>query len=381
MHTKIIEEYRKLNAYNQFSCKALSYMLLAELCAVLSMRLWVLLKYYSLVFAAIGIILFFLIIHLYFECKSQANYKFEFRSLIVSKLLANAIVPSWLGALYLFLFVIHIGWLTDGSLNLFLPNAYGTTWEIIASLAVCGTGMAILILFFPLVHENNNGDVTKVFVSGISLISVNENGQYNDNLTPLVKILNEVNENDKFKFLILQSNGYTSKNANVLEGICLYYKKEEEKYNQLFGYTQNTDMGKFERLDIDEQLKKLIALVAKNRFLDKEWLRNEEFFFDIQFTKFAVNYNDFKSCFDILDSEIKDFDKPQYQLYFNLTPGTGIVGSLMTLMSIKGNRKLFYYPQFQGDTQIKEADKSQIPLKNLLSQALENYESEINLFK
>lgn len=47
-------------------------------------------------------------------------------------------------------------------------------------------------------------------------------------------------------------------------------------------------------------------------------------------------------------------------------------------MSIKGNRKLLYYPQFVKDPTIQEAKKNKIPLKNLLSQALENYEIEMN---
>ena len=70
-------------------------------------------------------------------------------------------------------------------------------------------------------------------------------------------------------------------------------------------------------------------------------------------------------------------DDSGHQLIFNLTPGTGIVGALMTLLAIDGDRSLFYYSQDKSlpDTlRIKEVDKSKIPLESLLSQALERLE-------
>ena len=65
-------------------------------------------------------------------------------------------------------------------------------------------------------------------------------------------------------------------------------------------------------------------------------------------------------------------------------PGTGIIGSLMTLMAIDGDRYLYYYSQEPMPTlnsdeekrtfrerQVLPVDKSKVPLQALLSQALE----------
>ena len=74
---------------------------------------------------------------------------------------------------------------------------------------------------------------------------------------------------------------------------------------------------------------------------------------------------------------VRENDNDSNVLFFNLTPGTGVVGSLMTLMAIDGDRSLYYFSQdsrLQEDKRLKVVDKSQIPLKNLLSQALETLE-------
>lgn len=296
--------------------------------------------------------------------------KFGLRSFILSKLLSNAIGPSTLSNLYLLFFVIHIGWLGNALMSLFQKSQ--DFEEAFYPFLLCILVLIVLILFFPGGRENSDDNPTKVFVSGISLISLNKEGKHADNLTPMVKILKEANDKEKFLFLILQSNGYNEDAKNIestKKAILLYYADEANKYYK----TEDVErkQTEFEKLSIEEQLKRLINIVAKNRFPDKSWLREEDYSFEVRFTDQAVDYNSFEDCFSTIDTAMKDYEKPQYQLYFNVSPGTGIVGSLMTLMSIKGNRKLFYYPQFVGDTQIKEAVKSKIPLENLLSQALE----------
>ena len=89
----------------------------------------------------------------------------------------------------------------------------------------------------------------------------------------------------------------------------------------------------------------------------------------IDFTD-PCDYDDFEQCFQILDNAIKKEDNNNQLLYFNLTPGTGIVGSLMTLFSIDKDRQLFFYSQ-NSSKELLPVDKSRLPLENLLSQALE----------
>ena len=68
-------------------------------------------------------------------------------------------------------------------------------------------------------------------------------------------------------------------------------------------------------------------------------------------------------------------DTEDNKLVFNLTPGTTVVSALMTILAIDSQRTLFYYRQ--GDVppntkRLIEVNKSNIPLRNLLSQALES---------
>lgn len=96
---------------------------------------------------------------------------------------------------------------------------------------------------------------------------------------------------------------------------------------------------------------------------------------DICFTT-PCDYDLFEECYTVLDEAVRHEDEPNAQLCFNLTPGTGIVGSLMTLFSIDADRLLFYYAQFTSDyrsnhERVQEAKKEKIHLESLLSQALQ----------
>lgn len=288
MIKNVLHKYNSLVRRNQICAKAIFYVLSAEICIMFALRLWHMsysccdmFNTAGIIFLICGLLFLFAIIRLYSRSKKEGEYKFEFRSFIISKLLANAISPSWIGTLYLFFFVIHIGWLSDASLNLFLINAYKTSWDILVSLLVGGIGIATLMAFFPLAQEQGSEDKTKVFVSGISLISLNPHNNYNDNLTPLVSVLKEVNENDKFVFLILHSNGYTNNDTKIKEGVKKYFNDEITKYYENINEIQENnkkeeiikkEIDDFAEMQTTTQLEKLINIVAKNRFSEKNGL-------------------------------------------------------------------------------------------------------------
>ena len=96
----------------------------------------------------------------------------------------------------------------------------------------------------------------------------------------------------------------------------------------------------------------------------------------ISFMEKPCDYDQFDQCFKVVKDTVESVDNHEHLLYFNLTPGTGIVGSLMTLFAIDDNRRLYYYPQNTANAVISEADKGKVPLENLLSQALENIRNE-----
>ena len=304
---------------------------------------------------------------LYFISRS-VGLRFSIRSAIVSKLLANAIAPTTLGTLYLLVFVIHIGWLTNVILGLYTENGINF-WYVFGATCLFILGLIAVIVFFPSGKDSKSDNPQKVFISGISAINFNFH-----NLTPLIRILQLTDNNDtECEFFILYSNYYSdSKNQPViLSNYDQYYNEALEEYKKTHAECEIT-----EPKEIKEKLRVLIKMVAINMFPEKTWIQQG---LKITFSEKETDYDRFESCYSVLDKYVKEKDNENNVLYFNLTPGTGIVGSLMTLMAIDGDRSLYYYCQrgnLSDDQRLKEVDKSQIPLRNLLSQALETIEDK-----
>ena len=137
---------------------------------------------------------------------------------------------------------------------------------------------------------------------------------------------------------------------------------------ELSGRVVPTD--EFEKWSIEEKLTELIKEVAKHKFPEsKKWIDEN---LRIHFTK-DCNYDKFPDCFKLLSEEIKKYDTKDKELCFNLTPGTAPISSIVTLLSIDANRKLYYYSQDEEvqSHPIISVEKAEVPLENLLSQALE----------
>ena len=298
------------------------------------------------------------------------NHKFNLRSVILTKLLANAIAPQRLGTIYLLLFVVHIGWLTNAAMLLFMP---GDITNVRNAVLICIAGLITLICFFPNGRKLKDSNPQKVFISGISAIN-----PYNLNLTPLVRILQLTEDTDNScELFILFSDYYLTKDnkeqEKILGNFRKYYEQELGKLPKV--YLTDFDKVELDKLDcIKENIKSLIKMVAINMFPEKTWIPQG---LKITFSEQAADYNQFNRCFEIVEKFVKGKDDKSNVLFFNLTPGTGIVGSLMTLMAIDGNRSLYYYSQdnsMKETEKLKEVDKSQVPLYSLLSQALDTLE-------
>lgn len=343
------------------------------------------------VFVAIGIGLFLAYMG------RKANHSFSFKSVILTKLLANAISPRRLGTIYLLLFVIHIGWLTNAAMSLFTPTQ--DLCDVLIAMGTCIAGMMALIFFFPIGTIQKNKGRSKVFVSGISSISVPKEGYDKLNLIPLVRILQLMEKEDKpCELIILKTNAlkeYDEKDTTKFdlqtETFCkvmqLIMSQTIKADQTAFDFIKAAEQLKNSK-DVNEQVSLLIRAVAATEFPDRNWLNS---LLSIKFTKKSCDYNkDFEGCFSELEKEVSPKDDENHQLYFNCTPGTSTVGSVMTLFSIDGDRELYFYSQEemkQGMTEaekiafrstlIRPVDKNKIPLYNLLSQALERFEKRM----
>lgn len=353
-----------LDNRNTYSWAALFILLLCETFAFCGIHCswciwgpWTLLA--SLLVIAIGIV------------GNILKHTFNLRSVILTKLLANTISPQPLGTIYLLLFVIHIGWLTNAVMNLFMPD---DIVDVAISVGICIFGLIILICFFPDGKvEKNKGNKFKVFVSGISgLNSVPPSLDFDKyNVRPLVRILEETNmTGDDCEFLILLSDFYTKAKKQEPD-------EEKKELQRRWDVIRDTvklavpdlNEDEFSKLTIEEKLERLIIETAKNEFRERE----------ISFKKLKIhftapcNYEDFPTCFRLLSNEIREYDTRDKEICFNLTPGPASISSIVTLLSIDADRKLYYYSQDDSkrNKPIELVDKTKVPLENLLSQAID----------
>jgi hypothetical protein len=331
--------------------------------------------------------------------------KFEFwpKSTIFTKLMANAIAPSWWGAFYLLFFVIHIGWLTNGSFDLYKSDNTNIR-DIVISLVTGLIGLLVLICFFPDGKVDKKKAKKIVFVSGISKLQTYTSYDFL-NLIPLISTLSmafrknddgnvSINYNNISKFLILNSSVFKDDSFSLPKVELDITKHKEyidkiEKLKEIFKnsivietnekkepikiiVTLGIDYDKSSN-SVKEKLRYIIKDAAMLEYPEQsELIRNLR----IDFTE-ACDYDSFKQCFETLNDAIKKEDNNEQRLFFNLTPGTGIVGSLMTLFSIDKDRELFFYAQMTSKL-LLPVDKSRLPLENLLSQALEKIKEQKN---
>ena len=301
---------------------------------------------------------------------------FIIRSVILTKLLSNAIVPTTLGTFYLLIFVIHIGWLTNVAMSMFMPAEKLN--DLLFNVGICIVGLIVLTIFFPYAQDQKVEKPVKVFVSGISAL-YNLPKKYQDlNIRPFVRILQLAGNTDDCEMLVLQTKEFTDNDKaqrdNMYEALSsLVWKKdgdtEEEKPKIAKEY--------FKKLSLNEQIRIYIKEVARREFPEKHECIDK---LKISFTE-PCDYNVFQSCFTALNSVLKEKDDSNHQLIFNLTPGTALVSAVISLHAIDGDRQLYYYSQdrrssLKDEEKLMPADKKQIPLRNILSQALEKIETQ-----
>ena len=310
---------------------------------------------------------------------------------ILANLVSSTISPSWLGIAFLIVFISHFTWWMDVVIEFFKPvSDERYSWYLLFFISSCG--LIITGWFFPeggLIPKDNKTRV--VFFSGISLVPSGANGrkvEYSKfNIIPIVRMLQTVfDENGQFKgkpckLVILNSDAKENLNVGnsdyeypVLTG-CFkgpnpvgssgFWKKDAEHLSIKKTSDDRTTLR-------EEKLRNIIKDAALIEFPDK---KEEIEALDICFTT-PCDYDLFEECYTVLDEAVRHEDEPNAQLCFNLTPGTGIVGSLMTLFSIDADRLLFYYAQFTSDyrsnhERVQEAKKEKIHLESLLSQALQ----------
>lgn len=309
---------------------------------------------------------------------NKGNFDFKPKSVVASNLLANAIAPRAISAFYLLFFVIHIGWLTDGTLNLFLSQAYDHWGEILISFAVGSLGLYFLIVFFPKSGEKG-GETKAIFISGISLPSIpyipkdkpqDEEYKYRKlNLRPLVRMLQKA-DNSNCELHILKSDGLTDSEDMHKKLSDVYKLITKKDFNDSL-LDNSTSKETSKTIKMTELLIRECAIREFDE--KKDWLKNLK----ICWTKEACDYDNFNECFQAINADIMKMDDKDHSLYFNLTPGTACVGGVMTLLAMDPKRSLYYYRQkedidLDDDMRLVRIEKDYESLKVVFSGVLEN---------
>lgn len=352
------------------------------------------------------VIVFGAMIGLYSDANRKGKYKLN--STITIKLLSNAIAPTPLGTAYLFFFVIHLGWLVNSSYFLFSIDAGTFKFRMFLPLIVATAGIIFLICFFPTVTGKKD-KLVKVFVSGMSILKMpQDNVIEHANIIPLVKILGlSIKDKDtECEMIILTSKGYFAEDSFSKEGLKGKFgtnisgkrRKREKKEQDAHRLNQELETA-ISILDPDKLEEKVIQTLCKrydilfNKASQKSDIRIlvlklfikifARFEFPehealikkmrITFTE-PCDYNNHEECFKILLSQVEKKDDDKHRLYFNLTPGTSVIASVMTLLSIDADRELYYYSQDNNkkiEGRMVRIPKNVLPLQDLLSKALE----------
>ena len=350
---------------DKYSVIALLLILTAEISVIAAMRISDTLWLWMVAAVAAFAILIIAVIG------NKNNLDFKPKSGVASNLLANAITPRAISAFFLLFFVVHIGWISDSTLNLFLPKEYTEWAEVIVSFIAGVIGLFFLVAFFPR-SEDMQGK-NKIIVSGMSIpsvpyISPDKNPTDKDrylklNLRPLVRMLQLLPDDEKHcTLLILMSDGLDgSLKANFPKVYKLITGKEYEK--KIKCETKR---------EIEFLAEVLIKACAKREFPDKGELIDNLI---IEWTEFC-DYDDFDSCFKNLNKVIKNLPGKDNSLIFNMTPGTTLIGGVITLLAMDPQRSLYYYRQSETIADDKDrllpVVKDYESIRNVLSGTLEN---------
>ncbi len=331
-----------------------------------------------------------LLILLLWRVGQRRHHDFKVRSVILTRLLANTIVPKRIGTIYLVLFVIHVGWLTNAVMSLFVGSEL---CKVGYTVLVCIVGTVILTVFFPDSGIKDGGHTKSVVISGISKMF--PSSEYDSfNLKPFVRIFQKVSA-DAIWVIVSDAfvkDGYVSPSVFVTEeekrknSLKFRSFKTESIVNVKKGGKSVSSKGfvrKLGRVQTKtyslEEIKQDLGQVIKNfaclEFYDDAKALATIKKCKIEFSDFVADYNNYQDSFMEINALAQSLDQPDTKLYFNLTPGTVTMSSVMTLIAVDGDRRLYYYSQdtnLSEEMKMKEVNKNLIPLENLLSQALES---------
>ena len=156
-NTSTTRIFKRLNQQDNYSLWML--ILLGSLEVLTTISLYWFHSVHELLSSLIFIVLFIIfsggIIGLFIDAKRH-HHPSGISPIILTKLLGNAIAPRKLGIIYLFVFVIHLGWITNSTFDLISTDGTEFNPRTFIPLITAIVGILCLVCFFhdPYIKKN-----------------------------------------------------------------------------------------------------------------------------------------------------------------------------------------------------------------------------------
>lgn len=251
-------------------------------------------------------------------------------------MITNTGKGNFLDILVLFAFLAFAAWIPDAFLDYVKEGkCFIRPFVYIAGLALLVWGKPSVVPFETVIAPDNR----KMLMTGMSNVNT-----FNHNIYPLIEPLKTYKYIEKLVILLSNSiwTGYEnidpSKEDEAVSVALNTYKQELGKLD--LNKKENVDNSKFQRIKflLDQLLKVYIKEMPDYQNKDIEIVFSE-----------PVDYNNFDVCNDVcyylMKEEMRKGGYKDSQVVVNVSPGTSVVASAMTLNAIKGNRAMIYTTQ------------------------------------
>jgi hypothetical protein len=279
-------------------------------------------------------------------------------------LIQNSCRGRWADIMYVLAFLLYLNWLPNITLLCIQENNELS----LIRLVVYGIGVFLLVYGKPTFGSCKDSKVEErtVLVSGLSTLSITSSGKPNSEafFMPFDKFPNiekvEVLLTDAFfkgntKVETSKNSSNNTSNSNQSDDNTILGKTL--KYKELMKQKVHSD-GSVSTADVESTLKTFIleCISLKDNYKGKD--------VEVIFSE-AANYNSFEDCNNKSVQLIKSANKKgqaykDENMVINITPGTSIVSSVMTLNSIKGDRIMVYVDQTTGELKTDETPSAML---------------------
>lgn len=270
-----------------------------------------------------------------------AKKEFDISGFTASRFLSNALGLRPLNLIFAFVFTMHLSWLCDESFELMFQNNNPLLYSLIR-IGIILVGLLYIFFIFPdskVTDKYIPEEKRTVLISGLSNISIfNMEGKFAPNFETFILPFSKFKNIRKILIITssspLKSLDIMVKNIDKLPNDCLkkYYREYVEKVESEKNSKEVTE-------NIKHALEELIKKSIKLYYDDIDISKLEFIFTD------PVSYDNMELINNALLSKLTTIKEPDEEILINISPGTSVIGGVLSISAIKGDRLLVYTKQ------------------------------------